>query len=213
LIALAAISLGIIPDIEKYLHLLIPPILECFDDPESRVCYYACEAMYNVSKIARNHILSYFNQIFEGLCKLFVHADADVKNGANLLDRLIKDIVTETETFEIESFIPLLQKHIKRKKPYIRQLLVGWLIVLDAVPDINMLDYLPDFLDGLFNMLSDNNREIRQAADNALGEFLREIKQVEVVEFGLLVNILVIDYTIIIIKIKFFIIELYIYNI
>jgi hypothetical protein len=71
---------------------------------------------------------------------LFAHVDVDVKNGANLLDRLIKDIVTETETFDIEAFIPLLQKHIKRTKPYIRQLLVGWIIVLDAVPDINMLD-------------------------------------------------------------------------
>jgi vacuole morphology and inheritance protein 14 len=51
--------------------------------------------------------------------------------------------------------------------------------VLDAVPDLNMLDYLPDFLDGLFNMLSDGNREIKQSADNALEEFLREIKEVK----------------------------------
>ena len=136
-------------------------------------------------------MLRYFNQIFDGLCKLFAHVDVDVKNGATLLDRLIKDIVTETETFDIESFIPLLQKHIKRTKPYIRQLLVSWIIVLDAVPDINMLDYLPEFLDGLFNMLSDGNREIKNAADNALTEFLREIKEAEVVEFGPMVNILV----------------------
>ncbi len=27
---------------------------------------------------------------------------------------------------------------------------------------IDMLDWLPEFLDGLFNMLSDGNREIRQ---------------------------------------------------
>jgi vacuole morphology and inheritance protein 14 len=102
-----------------------------------------------------------------------------------------QDIVTESETFDIESFIPLLQKHIKRTKPYIRQLLVGWISILNAVPDINMLDYLPEFLDGLFNMLSDGNREIRQGADNVLGDFLREIKQTEVVEFGPMVNILV----------------------
>jgi hypothetical protein len=35
---------------------------------------------------------------------------------------------------------------------------------------------LPDFLDGLFNMLSDSNREIRQAADGALAEFLRYVQ-------------------------------------
>jgi vacuole morphology and inheritance protein 14 len=154
LIGLAAAAIGLGTDIDPYLNHLIPQVLECFDDPESRVCYYACESLYNISKVARTNVLRFFNQIFDGLCKLFAHVDVDVKNGANLLDRLIKDIVTETETFDIESFIPLLQKHIRRTKPYIRQLLVGWITVLDAVPDINMLDYLPDFLDGLFNMVS-----------------------------------------------------------
>lgn len=50
---------------------------------------------------------------------------------------------------------------------------VGWITVLDSVPDINMIDWLPDFLDGLFNMLSDGNKEIRQASDGALSDFLR----------------------------------------
>lgn len=142
-------------------------------------------------QVARVFIVRYFNQIFDGLCKLFAHVDVDVKNGANLLDRMIKDIVTETESFDIENFIPLLQKHIKKTKPYIRQLLVGWIMVLNAVPGINMLDYLPEFLEGMFNMLSDGNREIRQAADHALAEFLKEIKEADVVEFGPMVNILV----------------------
>lgn len=63
--------------------------------------------------------------------------------------------------------------------------------MLDSVPDINMLDWLPDFLDGLFNMLSDSNREIRQAADSAIAGFLNEIKKSSVVEFGPMVGILV----------------------
>lgn len=109
-----------------------------------------------------------------------------------MLDRLIKDIVTESEKFEIESFIPLLQKHIRKPKPYIRQLIVSWISVLHNVPDINMLDYLPEFLEGLFNMISDTNREIEQAAANALGQFLRDIKETaEVVEFAPIVTILI----------------------
>jgi len=63
--------------------------------------------------------------------------------------------------------------------------------VLDSVPDISMIDYLPDFLDGLFNMLSDSNREIRQAADSALSDFLKEVRHATVIEFGPLVSILV----------------------
>ncbi|KAL7462982.1 hypothetical protein ACHAXS_003352 [Conticribra weissflogii] len=54
-----------------------------------------------------------------------------------------------------------------------------------------MIDYLPDFLDGLFNMLSDSNREIRQAADSALSDFLKEVRHSTVLEFGPLVSILV----------------------
>jgi len=40
-------------------------------------------------------------------------------------------------------------------------------------------------------MISDNNKEIKQSADNALAEFLREINEAEVVELGPMVNILV----------------------
>lgn len=35
--------------------------------------------------------------------------------------------------------------------PYVRQFLVGWITVLDSVPDIDMLGFLPDFLDGNFS--------------------------------------------------------------
>ena len=44
--------------------------------------------------------------------------------------------------------------------------------MLDSVPDIKMLDYLPEFLDGLLNMLSDPNREIRQQASRDLNPSL-----------------------------------------
>ncbi|KAG5176145.1 vacuolar protein 14 C-terminal Fig4p binding-domain-containing protein [Tribonema minus] len=191
LIGLAATAIGLMSSTKLYLDALLPPVLHCLDDPESRVRYYACESLYNIAKVARQDMLAYFNQIFDGLCKLFADVDMDVKNGSALLDRLIKDIVAESESFDVERFIPLLQKYIRRTNPYIRQLLVGWITVLDSVPDINMVDWLPDFLDGLFNMLSDGNREIRQAADGALAEFLREIKESAFVEYGPMVSILV----------------------
>ena len=37
-------------------------------------------------------------------------------------------------------------------------ILVGWITVLDSVPDIDMIQFLPDLLDGLMDMLSDPNR-------------------------------------------------------
>lgn len=67
--------------LELYLHLLVPPIIQSFYDQDSRVVYYACEAMYNVVKLGRASVLVYFNDIFDGLCSLFAHVDVDVKSG------------------------------------------------------------------------------------------------------------------------------------
>lgn len=141
--------------------------------------------------MARESVLPFFNIIFEGVATVLADTDDEVRDGASLLDRLVKDIVTESEAFSVEKFMPLLQNYIRRTNPYLRQLVVGWITVLDSIPDVCMIDYLPDFLDGLFNMLSDSNLEIRQAADSALSDFLREIRESAVVEFGPIVSILV----------------------
>jgi vacuole morphology and inheritance protein 14 len=195
LVGLAATAIGLHTATNTFLQILLPPVLHCFDDPESRVRYYACESIYNMAKVTRQGILLYFNPIFDGLSKLFADVDVDVKNGANLLDRLIKDIVTEADSdmFQVDQFLPVMQNYIRRTNPYIRQLIVGWISLLDSLPDLSLLDYLPDFLDGLLNMLSDSNREIRQAADAALSEFLRELSGSEVLEFGPIISILVLQ--------------------
>lgn len=130
-----------------------------------------------MTKVARGHVLRFFNEIFDGLCKLYSDVDLDVKSGAQLLDRLMKDVVTESEHVDLGSFIPLLGERIKIRNPFIRQLLVGWITVLDSVPDLDMLEHLPVVLGGLFDMLSDPNRDIRQQSYSALSELLREITQ------------------------------------
>jgi len=99
LVGLAATAIALMDDTALYMNLLIEPILKCFRDQESRVRYYACEALYNVTKVARGKMLEFFNEIFDGLCQLSADADVDVKNGAQLLDRLLKDVVAECETF------------------------------------------------------------------------------------------------------------------
>ena len=36
------------------------------------------------------------------------------------------------------------------------------LMVIDAVPDLDLIAHLPEFLDGLFNIFKDRNAEIRK---------------------------------------------------
>ena len=80
--------------------------------------------------------------------------------------------------------MPLLGERVYVLNPFSRQFLVGWVATLDSVPDIEMLAHLPTFLDGLFHMLSDPNKEIRSQTYAVLEEFLREIRDAEAVSYA-----------------------------
>jgi hypothetical protein len=72
-----------------YLSELTLPILAGFSEGESRVRYQAAEALFNVLKIARGASLT-FPAVFEALARLAADPEPQVKQGAELLDRLLK---------------------------------------------------------------------------------------------------------------------------
>ena len=145
----------------SHLAELLRPVLNSFSDQDARVRYYGCEALYNIAKVARAACVLHFNDIFDGLFKLSADTDTQVQSGMQLLDRLMKDIVTEADNYDIDAFMPLLGERIYVTNPFSRQFLVGWVATLDSVPDIEMLQHLPVFFDGLFHMLADQHKEIR----------------------------------------------------
>lgn len=177
LIGLAAAAIALHESTVAHLDAVLGPVLNALSDDDSRVRYYACEALYNITKVARGHILVSFNEIFRALCKLHADPEKDVRNGAQFLDRLVKDVVTESDEFDIDMFIPILREMILMEHPFIRQFVVGWITILDQVPDIDMLEYLSEFLGGLVDMLADNLKDIRQLTDSCIHDFLSEIEQ------------------------------------
>ena len=122
--------------------MLIPPILTCIADQDSKIRYLACESLYNLAKAARGHVLRFFNEIFDSLSKvtaphprcslahpvlsprparphhicfvdqLAADADTSVKSASELLDRLIKDIITEGGKVDLDRLVPLLRERI-----------------------------------------------------------------------------------------------------
>lgn len=58
---------------------IVPPVLHSFIDQDSRVRYYACEALYNIAKVARGGIIPFFNDVFDALCKLSADSDPNVQ--------------------------------------------------------------------------------------------------------------------------------------
>ncbi|KAH8719460.1 vacuolar protein 14 C-terminal Fig4p binding-domain-containing protein [Phaeosphaeriaceae sp. PMI808] len=116
LIGLAAASIALGPEVARYLEEIVPPALACFGDQDARVRYYACESMYNIAKVAKGEVLVYFNQVFDALCKLAADSELSVKNGAELLDRLVKDIVSESAATYV-SILHTSDEHSGSKSP------------------------------------------------------------------------------------------------
>lgn len=146
--------------------------------------------------------------------KLAADSELSVKNGAELLDRLVKDIVSESAStyvsvlqsseaptsdeasaesesidlpmaFSLAKFIPLLQERIFVINPFTRTFLVSWVTLLDTIPDLELVAYLPAFLGGLFKFLSDPNRDVHVATQGALERFLNEIKRIARIKRGI----------------------------
>ncbi|XP_011867586.1 PREDICTED: protein VAC14 homolog [Vollenhovia emeryi] len=192
LIGLAAIAVGLGKDTGQYIEDLIHPILACFCDADLRVRYYACESLYNVVKVARGAVLPQFTDIFAALSKLACDSEQNIKNATELLDRLMKDIVTESGLFDLVGFMPLLRERIYTKNSFGRQFVISWVSVLDAVPNMDFIIFLPEILDGLFRILDDQTPEIKKVTDTVLGEFLRSIKANPArVDFPAMINILI----------------------
>lgn len=84
----------------------------------------------------------------------------------------------DRRAFSLERFIPLLTERVYAISPYTRMHLVSWLIVLNTVPDLELVSYLSEFLDGLLKYLADTNGDVRGATENLLAEFRREIRHI-----------------------------------
>ena len=175
--------------------------------------------MYNIAKVAKGETLVYFNEVFDALCKLAADTELSVKNGAELLDRLVKDIVSESAAtyasilapdtavaeddegnedggegngnveiptaFSLPRFIPLLRERIHVLNPFTRTFLVSWITLLDSIPDLELVAYLPSFLGGLLKFLSDPNQDVHTTTKVALDRFLTEIKKIAAVKKGI----------------------------
>lgn len=87
--------------------------------------------------------------------------------------------------FSLPKFIPLLKERIFVLNPFTRTFLVSWVTLLDTIPDLELVSYLPDFLGGLFRFLSDSNRDVHIATQGALERFLNEIKKIAKVKKGI----------------------------
>lgn len=212
--------------IAYFLDDIMTPIFATFRDTDARIRYYACESLYNIAKIARGEILRYFNEVFDILCVLVTDAESSVKNAADILDRLIKDIVSAKATnyvsilkfqdqgsldgsngsneirshyisssgdayqvnepqdaqkaFSLPKFIPTLLERMYTIDPFTKKFLISWLELLDDLPALELITFLPNFLDPLLKFfLNSAPPDVRLETQNLLNIFLKEIRAID----------------------------------
>jgi hypothetical protein len=56
-----------------------------------------------------------------------------------------------------------------------RTVLINWIATLNTIPNIEMFDQLPRFLEYLFSFVADTGKEVRDEATKLINEFMHEI--------------------------------------
>lgn len=88
----------------------------------------------------------------------------------------VPDSLPRNTAFSLPLFIPLLSERIYAQNSAARQFLVSWISVLDSIPDLELVSFLPEFLDGFLNFLNDPNQDVKVSTNVLLADFMREIK-------------------------------------
>ncbi|CAH8666974.1 unnamed protein product [Schistosoma haematobium] len=103
-------------------------------------------------------------------------SDSSVRPSALQCDRLLKEIIMETEVCDLTDIVLLLKERIYTNNPYTRQFIVSWITTLYAIPGLKISVYLPQLLDGLFRILGDPNPDLRRQCEMLLTDLLKEIE-------------------------------------
>ncbi|XP_037085978.1 protein VAC14 homolog [Pollicipes pollicipes] len=182
------------PAVSPYAASMIDTILACFvKSHESRLRYYGCEALFNVCKSVRSATMPSFNRVWCAMAQLKTDPDLNVRSGADMLDRLMNDLVVECPSFDLPSLMPHLRDRVYTDERIVRQLIITWLGHLHSLPDHDLLPFLPELLDGLFRILSDPDDALMTSCESLLQRFLDAIhKRQATVDFASMISVLII---------------------
>lgn len=170
-----AVSMGPITA-EAHCGPMVDAVLPCFVRPaDARVRYYACESLYNVCKAVRCGVTCRFNAIWCAMAQLKVDVDNHVRDGGDVLDRLLMDVVVESRALDMAAFMTCIRQHIYSDERVTRQLVVTWMTHLHSLTHVRVTSYLCDTLDGLFCILADNDESLYASCESLLQRLLDSV--------------------------------------
>lgn len=173
-VALAACAIGLKKandqdaTVQECRDLILASVVHACQDHSQRVRYYATESLFNVVKVIPAVAVQHFFILFEILRSLYADVDADVRSGAELLDKKLKDVIVgamNSGSFTADSCVPVFARFVYMRNKATKRLTLTWLQELnEKLIGAPILEFLHLFLGGIFDMVGDPSMAIRQSA-------------------------------------------------
>jgi len=173
-VALAASAIGLKkapPDhwlAKECRDLILASVVHACQDHSQRVRYYATESLFNVVKVIPSLAVQHFFILFEILRSLYADVDLDVKSGAELLDKKLKEVIVgamNSGQFTADACVPVFARFVYMRNKATKRLTLTWLQELaEKLIGAPILEFLHLLLAGIFDMVADPTLAIRQSA-------------------------------------------------
>ena len=176
-VALAACAIGLkkaneMEDLSERVNeckdLILASVVHACMDNSQRVRYYATESLFNVIKVIPSLAVEHFFIMFEILRSLWADVDMDVKSGAELLDKKLKEVIIgsiNSGQFQADDCVPLFARFLHMRNKPTKKLTLTWLQEFsEKLIGAPLLEYLHLFLCDIFTLIADPNSSIRQGA-------------------------------------------------
>mmetsp|Transcript_21161 Transcript_21161/g.61543 ORF Transcript_21161/g.61543 Transcript_21161/m.61543 type:complete len:1588 (-) Transcript_21161:127-4890(-) len=171
-VALAASAIGLKkaddsrPGVNECRDLILASVVHACQDHSTRVRYYATESLFNVVKVIPALAVQHFFILFEILRSLYADVDVDVRSGAELLDKKLKEVIVgaiNAGQFAADACVPLFARFIHMRNKPTKRLTLTWLHEFtEKLIGAPILEFLHLFLGGIFAMVSDPNASVRE---------------------------------------------------
>ncbi|CAB9503730.1 Protein VAC14 homolog [Seminavis robusta] len=172
-VALAACAIGLkkandVATVMECRDLILASVVHACQDHSQRVRYYATESLFNVVKVIPGLAVQHFFILFEILRSLYADVDVDVRSGAELLDKKLKEVIVgacNSGSFSTDACVPVFARFVYMRNKATKRLTLTWLQELnEKLIGAPILEFLHLFLGGIFDMVADPSLAIRQSA-------------------------------------------------
>lgn len=164
-LGLRAITEGLGNRTAEYIHDLITAVMGGLVENDARVQQLAMEALFDIVRFGADAVLFFFRALFLTVLELHVGTESDMRQqAARLNEELHRVVVSYPTALDVDDFMEVLEEQMAINNQWVRQLIVGWVALLNGIPTIDMIWHLSKLLRGLLNMLTDTVVDIRRVS-------------------------------------------------